>query len=128
MSQKRRALVLGDESARHPFRRSLPPHVLRPDVVAAIEAGRFHIWAVDRIEEGIEVLTGVPAGGTRGVDGKYPVGSIFRRVEDRLEAFAVGRAPGAASGEAARIVMAAPAPPPTPGIPPPPPPEPPVSV
>ncbi len=101
--------------------------VLRSDVVAAIEAGRFHLWAVDRIEEGIEILTGIPAGGTRGADGKYPEGTIFRRVEDRLEAFARGRTPQQA-GEQTRVVMPPAAPPPTPGIPPPPPPEPPVSV
>ena len=101
--------------------------VLRADVVAAIEARQFNLWAVDRIEEGIEILTGIPAGGTRGADGKYPEGTIFRRVEDRLEAFARGRTPVQA-GEGARIVMPAAPPPPTPGIPPPPPPEPPVSV
>ena len=119
--------LTGDQGVMLP-RTNIANLVLRADVVAAIEAGRFHIWAVDRIEEGIEVLTGVPAGGARGVDGKHPVGSIFRRVEDRLAAFAAGRTPVATSGEAARIVMAAPAPHPTPGIPPPPPPEPPVSV
>ena len=108
-------------------RTNVPNLMLRPDVIAAIEAGQFHLWAVSRIEEGIEVLTGVPAGGTRGADGKYPEGTIFRRVEDRLEEFARGRTP-VPSGEAARIVMPTPAPPPTPGVPLPPPPEPPVSV
>ena len=108
-------------------RTNVPNLMLRPDVVAAIDAGQFHLWGVDRIEEGIELLTGVPAGGTRGVDGKYPEGTIFRRVEDRLEAFARGRTPQPA-GEAARIVMSTPAVPPHPGIPPGPPPEPPVSV
>ncbi|TAJ20986.1 MAG: ATP-binding protein, partial [Dehalococcoidia bacterium] len=108
-------------------RTNVPNLVLRPDVAEAIDAGRFHLWAVDRIEEGIEILTGVPAGGTRGADGKYPEGTIFRRVEDRLEAFARGRTL-AQTGEAARIVMTPSAPHPPPGIPLPPPPEPPVSV
>ena len=39
--------------------------VLRPDVAEAIEAGEFHVWAVATIEEGIEVLTGEPAGEPR---------------------------------------------------------------
>ena len=108
-------------------RANVPNLMLRPDVVKAIDAGQFHLWAVDRIEEGIEVLTGVPAGGTRGADGKYPEGTVFRRVEDRLEVFARGRTPQPA-GEAARVVMPSPASRPTPGIPPGPPPEPPVSV
>lgn len=108
-------------------RTNVPHLMLRPDVVKAIAAGQFHLWAVDRIEEGIEILTGVPAGAARGADGKYPEGSIFRRVEDRLEAFARGRTPQPA-GEGARIVMPSPASRPTPGIPPGPPPEPPVSV
>jgi len=99
----------------------------RADVVEAIEAGQFHLWAIERIEEGIEILTGTPAGATRGADGKYPEGTIFRRVEDRLEAFARGRTPQPA-GEPSRIVMPSTASRPTPGIPPGPPPEPPVSV
>jgi hypothetical protein len=38
MRTKQRALVLTDESARHPFRRSMPPHVFRP--IAAEPEGR----------------------------------------------------------------------------------------
>jgi len=36
--------------------------MLREDVTAAVRSGQFHIWAVATIAEGIEVLTGVPAG------------------------------------------------------------------
>ena len=36
--------------------------VLRPDVIQAVAQGRFHIWAVDTIDEGIELLPGMPAG------------------------------------------------------------------
>ena len=39
--------------------------MLRPDVVDAVKAGKFHIYAVGTIDEGIEVLTGVPAGRAR---------------------------------------------------------------
>ncbi len=58
---------------------------LRPDVIAAAREGRFHIWAIARIEEGIELLTGIPAG-TLNESGAYPEGTIFRRVADVLAA------------------------------------------
>ncbi len=44
MTQKRRALVLSDESARHPFLRSLPPHVrAAPTAAARQRRGRFAV-------------------------------------------------------------------------------------
>jgi len=104
--------------------------VLRPEVAADVEAGRFHVWAIDTIEEGIELLTGVPAG-TPDANGDYAEGSVFRKVRDRLEAFAEelrGR-PESAAGAATTHLHTAPAPAPNPpGIPPQPPPEPPVIV
>ena len=33
-----------------------------PDVIEAVNQGKFHIYAIDTIDEGIELLTGVPAG------------------------------------------------------------------
>jgi predicted ATP-dependent protease len=60
-----------------------PDLMLKEDVVAAVAAGKFHIYAVSTIDEGIEILTGVAAG-MRGDDGTYPSGSINRLVEDRL--------------------------------------------
>ncbi len=57
--------------------------VLRDDVAAAIADGRFHLYAVDHVTQGIEVLTGTPAG-ARDLNGRYPAGSIFGRVERRL--------------------------------------------
>jgi lon-related putative ATP-dependent protease len=61
--------------------------MLRKDVVDAVRAGKFRIFAVSTIDEGIEILTGVPAG-ARGADGKFPEGTINRKVEDRLVALA----------------------------------------
>ena len=58
--------------------------MLHEDVVQAVKAGQFHIWSIETIEQGIEVLTGVKAG-QRGKNGKYPVGSIYHRVDARLE-------------------------------------------
>jgi predicted ATP-dependent protease len=62
---------------------NLPHLVLRDDVVRAIEEGRFHLWAVEKVEQGIDVLTGVPAG-TRDALGHFPASSVFGRVERRL--------------------------------------------
>ncbi|MGQ9681997.1 MAG: Lon protease family protein [Anaerolineae bacterium] len=60
--------------------------MLRDDVLQAVQEGRFHIYAVRTIDEGLEVLTGLPAGQT--VDGEYPEGTINRRVKDRLRQLA----------------------------------------
>ncbi len=60
--------------------------MLRDDVVEACRAGRFHIHAVATIDEGIELLTGLPAGIPDG-DGGWPTGSINRRVAVRLAAW-----------------------------------------
>lgn len=57
---------------------------LRPEVVAAVRDGRFHIWATDRVEEALELVTGVPAGVQDSV-GNYPVGTLFERVTAALE-------------------------------------------
>jgi predicted ATP-dependent protease len=57
--------------------------MLDAEVVEAVEAGDFHIWAVKTIDEGIEVLTGKKAG-TRRKNGKYPDDSINGLVEARL--------------------------------------------
>lgn len=57
--------------------------MLREDVIEAVAQGRFHIYAVQTIDEGIEILTGVPAG-ERGPDGAYPVDSVNGRVDRQL--------------------------------------------
>ncbi len=57
--------------------------VLRPDVAKAIDDGQFHLYAISSVGEGIEVLTGLPAG-ARDSSGRFPAGSVFGRVERRL--------------------------------------------
>jgi predicted ATP-dependent protease len=104
--------------------------ILRPDVASAVEEGQFHIWAIETIEQGIELLTGVAATGERDAEGRHPEGTIFRMVEDRLDEFFREVREHPQHGLAEAPVMApttAPAPLP-PGIPPQPPPEPPVIV
>ncbi len=64
--------------------------MLRQDVVVAAEAGRFAVYPVATIEEGIELLTGMPAG-VRDAAGQFPVGTVNKLVEDRLTAFAEAR-------------------------------------
>lgn len=61
--------------------------MLRPDVVEAARTGKFHIYPVAHIDEGIELLSGVPAG-KRQDDGTFPESSLYKKVEDRLTAFA----------------------------------------
>jgi len=58
--------------------------MLREDVVDAVTKGEFSIYPVETIDQGIEILTGVPAG-ERDAREDYPEGSINRRVKDRLE-------------------------------------------
>jgi lon-related putative ATP-dependent protease len=61
--------------------------MLRGDVVAAVEAGRFQIHAIEDVDEAVELLTGVPAG-ERDADGRFADGSVNALVEARLVAFA----------------------------------------
>ena len=77
--------------------------MLREDVVAAAEAGRFAVYPIATIDQGLELLTGIPAGAPDS-DGNYPEGSLNRRIAVRLDAFAakaveLNRA-GAGSGRA----------------------------
>lgn len=61
--------------------------MLRADVVEACRQGRFAIYAIDHVDQGIEVLTGVPAG-EADAQGRYPTGTVNRKVQARLAAFA----------------------------------------
>jgi predicted ATP-dependent protease len=57
--------------------------MLREDILDAVAAGTFHIWPVAKIEEGIEILTGMTAGTCAG-DGKFQPSTVFAKVDDRL--------------------------------------------
>jgi lon-related putative ATP-dependent protease len=65
--------------------------MLRLDVVEAVEAGKFHVYPVETIDQGIALLTGLEAG-ERDSAGKFPEGSVNHRVEARLIALAEKRA------------------------------------
>jgi hypothetical protein len=60
--------------------------MLRRDVVAAAAEGRFAIIAIDTVDQGMELLTGIPAG-LPDPDGQYPVGTLNQRIVARLDAF-----------------------------------------
>ena len=57
--------------------------MLHKDVIDAVTQGKFHIYAVTSIDQGIEILTGIPAG-ERDAKGDYPPESINYLVEQRL--------------------------------------------
>jgi lon-related putative ATP-dependent protease len=60
--------------------------MLKKEVIEAVKEGLFHIYAVRSIEEGIELLTGVPAGEKK-EDGAYQEGSVFYLVDKKLGAY-----------------------------------------
>jgi lon-related putative ATP-dependent protease len=60
--------------------------MLHARVVEAVRQGRFHIWTVSTIEEGIEILTGVKAGSAN-EQGRYPTDTVFGRAQARLDDF-----------------------------------------
>lgn len=60
---------------------------LRREVVEAVESGRFAVYAVNTVEEALELVTGTPAG-ERGPDGQYPENTLYGRAARRLEEMA----------------------------------------
>ncbi|QEA40581.1 AAA family ATPase [Pistricoccus aurantiacus] len=65
--------------------------MLRGDVLQAARDGRFKVYPIDSVDEAICLLTGLIAG-ERGADGRFPAGTLNRRVADRLDEFAeIGR-------------------------------------
>ena len=57
--------------------------MLRKDVVAAVQEGKFHVYPVETIDRGIEILTDMPAG-EKNPDGTYPPGTVNGLVDQRL--------------------------------------------
>ncbi len=61
--------------------------MLDPEVVQAVAEGKFHIYPITTVDEGIELLTGIPAG-TRDESGQFPEGTLHARVLARLKELA----------------------------------------
>ncbi len=57
------------------------------DVIDAVKEGMFHIYAIKNIDEGIELLTGVPAG-KKNKNGEYTVGTVNYLVDEKLKKYA----------------------------------------
>ena len=72
--------------------------MLRADIVEAARDGRFRIFPIEHIDQGIELLTGIAAGTRDGSD-RFPAGSINQKVEDRLIELAEARRRFAQDGE-----------------------------
>jgi len=75
----RQGVIIPQSNARH--------LMLRDDVVAAAREGKFHIYTVATIDDGIALLTGHPAG-ERAPDGTYPDGTVNAAVQLRLRELA----------------------------------------
>lgn len=78
--------LTGDQGVIIP-RANMQHLMLAPNVIDAVRKGQFHIWAVDHIDQGIELLTGKTAG-TRTQAGRFRKGSVHALVEDRLQRYA----------------------------------------
>ena len=59
---------------------------LSDEVIASVKEGKFHVYAISSIDEGIEILTGVPAG-KKNKDGKYPAGTIKYLAYEKLKQY-----------------------------------------
>jgi len=61
--------------------------MLKDEIVEAVEEGKFHIYPVKSIDEGIEILTDIPAG-IRDENGNYPENTVYYMVQKKIEKFA----------------------------------------
>ena len=59
---------------------------LSDEIIDTVKKGKFHIYAISTIDEGIEILTGVPAG-KKNKDGKFPLGTINYLAEEKLKKY-----------------------------------------
>ena len=78
--------------------RNLANLMLREEVVEAVREGKFHVYAVETIDEGLGLLTGMAAG-ERQADGTYPEATINYLVDKRLRQMAEGMRGFQASSE-----------------------------
>ncbi len=95
--------LTGDQGVLLP-RRNVENLVLRREVRDVVAEGRFHLWAVDRVEEGWPILTGTVAG-EADAEGDFTPGSVYRAVQDRLKEWA--ETASAMGGEGTLLLSAA---------------------
>jgi predicted ATP-dependent protease len=68
-------------------RRNLDHLCLREDVRRAVTEGHFHLWAIERVEEGWPILSGTDAGEST-AEGDFPAGTVHGAVQARLDGWA----------------------------------------
>jgi len=61
--------------------------MLRDDVIEAVADGKFHIYPLARLEEGVQILTGLPAGQRDG-RGRFEPDTVFALADERLRQMA----------------------------------------
>jgi predicted ATP-dependent protease len=83
--------------------------MLRDDVLRAAADGRFSVWAMDTVDQGLELLTG-SAAGTPGRDGKFPAGTVHAAVQARLRELSRAQAAAPTAGPSAVRYREKPAP------------------
>jgi predicted ATP-dependent protease len=86
--------------------------MLHREVVEAVKTGKFHIYSVSNIDDGIEILMGKPAGKMK-KDGTYPANTVhglaqkrLREMNEVLAKMGVGRAPKSKKGAIKKKVKA----------------------
>jgi len=62
--------------------------MLKEEIVEAVKEGKFHVWPVSTVEEGIEILTGIPAGSARLKVGSFEPETVFGKADQRLSELA----------------------------------------
>ncbi|SHG55974.1 lon-related putative ATP-dependent protease [Thermosyntropha lipolytica DSM 11003] len=67
-------------------KQNIPQLMLDEEVIEAVKAKKFNIWAVEHIDEGLEILTGMEAG-KPDKNGKYPPGTIHYLVDNKLRSW-----------------------------------------
>jgi predicted ATP-dependent protease len=68
-------------------KRNVKNLMLKKEVIEAVKDGKFSIYPIEMVDEGLEILTSTPVG-ERGPDGKFPEGTVNYLVEKRLEELA----------------------------------------
>jgi predicted ATP-dependent protease len=63
--------------------------MLSDEIVTAVQAGMFHVYAVETVDQGIAILMGIEAG-VRASDGQYAPGTVHARVDAKLHALVKG--------------------------------------
>ncbi len=78
--------LTGDQGILMPYQ-NIKNLNLSDEVIKAVKDGKFHIYAIKTVDEGIELLTGVPAG-RKNKNGEYTVGTVNYLVSEKLKKYA----------------------------------------